>query len=148
MTQQQGDVVLFQSVDGGEVQYASGLITMDGGIQTAAYVSMFGGNYEDDGQGENNLGYWANLLETEPSKKYRSETQHLLDSIPATSGNLRRIEDAARRDLEWFITDGVASSVEVAASIPGINQLLVEGSIQAAGGSVDFKFLENWKASA
>ena len=49
-TVQQGDVLLFQTIDDGNVEVINGIITMSGGLDTAAYLSLFGGNEEDDGR--------------------------------------------------------------------------------------------------
>ena len=79
---QQGDVVLFQSLDDGEIVIEGGLATMDGGLQTAVYLSLFGGNEDDDGLAQNPKTWWANLDENQPVLRYRSRLQNLLRSIP------------------------------------------------------------------
>lgn len=145
---QQGDVLLFQTDDDGEITVENGLVEMSGGLETAAYLSLFGGNEDDDGRGDNPLTWWGNLDEVDPVRQYRSETQNLLQALPATTGNLRRIEDAAGRDLAWFVGERVASSVTVAASIPGINRIKLKVDIEAVGEESSFEFTENWKASA
>ncbi len=121
---------------------------MNGGLETAAYLSLFGGNEDDDGLQDNTATWWANLDEVDPVRQYRSETQNLLQAIPATTGNLRRIEDAAKRDLAWFIDNNVASSVDVVASIPAINRVKLTINIEAVGIESSFEFVENWKAGA
>lgn len=140
---QQGDVLLFQTDDDGEIESINGVITMSSGLATAAYLSLFGGNDDDDGSQGSTLSWWGNLDETAPENQYRSETQHLLRALPATSANLRRIEDAASRDLSWFVDVGAAASIEVAASIPGLNRLKLLINI---GGNDSIEFVENWRA--
>ena len=98
---QQGDILLFQTVDDGDINVSDGLVEMSGGLGTAAYLSLFGGNEDDDGRKNSTATWWANLNETETTRQYRSETQNLLQAIPAVPANLRRIEDAVRRDLAW-----------------------------------------------
>ena len=105
MQNQQGDVKLFQTDNEGDITVRDGVVEMGGGLETAAYLSLFGGNEDDDGLADNPKTWWGNLDEIDPAKQYRSETQNLLRGIPATSGNLRRIEDAASRDLAWFISE-------------------------------------------
>ena len=145
---QQGDVLLQQTNDDGEITVANGVVTMSGGLETAAYLSLFGGNEDDDGRPENPATWWGNLLEINPAKKYVSETQHLLQSIPSVSANLRRIEDAARNDLSWLLSEGIASSVDVLASVPGLNKVALLVTILAQGEESTFNFTENWKAGA
>tara|TARA_R110000772_G_scaffold268728_1_gene398249 strand:+ start:17293 stop:17739 length:447 start_codon:yes stop_codon:yes gene_type:complete len=147
MQNQQGDVKLFQTDNEGEINVRGGLVQMGGGLETAAYLSLFGGNEDDDGLAENNKTWWGNLDEIDQARQYRSETQNLLRAIPATSGNLRRIEDAAARDLAWFVSERVASSVSVSASIPGVNRIKLTVDIEADGDESRFEFVENWKAS-
>lgn len=145
---QQGDVKLFQTDDGGEIDIARGIAAMSGGLETAAYLSLFGGNEDDDGRDENPHNWWGNLDENDPARRYRSETQHLLQALPLSTGNLRRVEDAATRDLAWFTASNVASAVTVAASIPGLNRIKLTVDVEAYGDESRFEFVENWKASA
>lgn len=130
--QQQGDVKLFQTGDNGEIEVERGVVTMSGGLETAAYLSLFGG-----------ADWWANLSESQPARKYNSETEALLESIPTVSVNLRRVEQAATRDLQWFITEGVATSVTVNASIPALNKVKLEIQIDQE----QISFIENWTAN-
>ena len=148
MAEQQGDVSLFQTNDEGNITVEGGIVTMGGGLETSAYLSLFGGDEDDDGRANNPANWWANIDELDPAKEYHSETQNLLQALPATTGNLRRIEDAANRDLAWFITSKVASSVNVVASIPGINKIKLTIDIEAIGVESSFEFVENWKAGA
>lgn len=145
---QEGDVKLFQTDDEGEITVENGLVEMSGGLETAAYLSLFGGNEDDDGRANNPANWWANLDEVDPMREYHGESQNLLQALPATTGNLRRIEDAARRDLAWLLDSGVASSVLVSASIPGINKIKLTIDIEAVGQASSFEFVENWKAGS
>ena len=147
MAEQQGDVLLCQTNDDGEINVVDGIVEMSGGLETAAYLSLFGGNEDDDGRDNSSATWWGNLDEVDPSRRYRSETQHLLQAIPATTGNLRRIEDAASRDLAWFLENNIASSVEVNATIPGLNTVKLTVDIEAVGEESSFEFVENWKAA-
>jgi len=144
---QQGDVLLFQTVDDGEITVENGLVEMSGGLETPAYLSLYGGNEDDDGSDDNPFTWWGNLDEFDTVRQYRSETQNLLQSLPATTNNLRRIEDAAGRDLAWFTELNVASSVSVSATMPALNRLKLVIQIEADGIESTFEFVENWKAS-
>ena len=144
---QQGDVKLFQTDDDGEINMENGIVEMSGGLETAAYLSLFGGNEDDDGREDNPHTWWANLDETETAKQFRSETQNLLQGIPATTGNLLRIEDAINRDLAWFLDNNVASSVTVSVGLPAVNKIKIIIDIEANGEESSFEFVENWKAT-
>ena len=138
---QQGDVKLFQTVDDGDITVTNGLIEMSGGLETAAYLSLFGG--DEDGSN-----WWGNIDELDIAAQYHSETQELLRSIPSTSGNLIRIKDAVERDLAWFTDEKIASSISVVISIPALNRVKINVTIEAQGDESEFEFVENWKISA
>lgn len=145
---QQGDVLLFQTDDDGDIIVTGGIVEMTGDFKTAAYLSLFGGNEDDDGRKDNPKTWWGNLSEIDPAEKYISETQNLLQALPATSSNLLRIETAVLRDLQWFLDKSIASSVNAEASIPALNRLKLVISIEANGEETQFTFIENWKAAA
>lgn len=141
---QEGDVLLYQTNDDGDISVTGGLIEMSGGLQTAAYLSLFGGNEDDDGLPDNPKTWWGNTLENEKSRTYIAETQHLLETLPITSANLLRVEDAAKRDLAWFKDEGVATVVTVSASILGLNMIKLTISIDQER----FEFVENWRSAS
>lgn len=143
--QQQGDVSLFQTVDGGNISIVGGVTQMEGGLATMAYLLLFGGNEDDDGIADNQFTWWGNIDEIDPAKQYRSETQNLLQALPATTGNLRRIEQAVTRDLDPFLTQGIATSVTVVVSMPAVNRIKIDIAINAVGEELVITFLENWK---
>jgi len=76
------DVYLFQTNDDGEICIENGIVSLTGGLDTAAYLSLFGGNEQDDGSQNTSLNYWGNILENDKAFQYRSQTQYLLRSIP------------------------------------------------------------------
>ncbi len=125
------DVVFFQTADGGEISCENGVIALDEGVASAVYVSFFGGNEDDSGDTVDNAReFWGNKIETVAARKIRSRLQALLRSIPLTSGNLLRIEDAAKLDLQWMLDTKLADSVEVSASIPKLNWVKIETKIE------------------
>ena len=146
IAEQQGDVLLFQTNDGGNIIVENGITLMSGGLETAAYLSLFGGNEDDDGSQDNKFNWWGNIDETDPANQYRSETQYLLQSLTSTSGNLKRVEEAAKRDLAWMVEKGAASEIEVLAIIPGVNKVKFTITITAQGEEHTFEFIENWKS--
>jgi phage gp46-like protein len=145
---QQGDVVLFHTADGGEILVEQGVVAMDGGLQTMVYLSLFGGDVRDAAGDDKTLTWWGNLSETAPNRQYRSETQNLLRALVASPQNLLRIEDASRRDLQWMIDEGAASSVDVFVNVKGLNTIGIRITVVAEGVESEFVYAENWKASA
>lgn len=143
MAEQQGDVLLFQTNDDGDIDVTGGIVEMSGGLQTTAYLSLFGGNEDDAGGQDTALTWWANLDEVRPERKYRSETQNVLQALAASPSNLKRVEDAAGRDLAWLVEQKVATSVTVSATMPGLNKVKLTINID---GDLTVEFIENWKA--
>lgn len=140
------DVRLYQTLDGGEIDTTNGQLVLSDGLETAAYLSLFGGNERDSGlPADDRYQFWGNLGEVDPKRRYRSETQNLLRSLPATSSNLRRIEDAAGRDLEW-LTEDVADSVAVTATIPALNRVQLNVVVVIGGKRIGMVFAEDWRA--
>jgi phage gp46-like protein len=144
---QQGDVALQQTLDGGDFCIVDGVAEMCPGLEVAAYLSLFGGNLEDDGALDNPLQYWGNYIETEPGKHLRSRTQHVLRNLPATTANIRVIENAVQTDLEWLLTANVANNIDVAVSLPAVDTVRIEVCISADGEEQNLTYNENWKAS-
>ena len=144
MTIQQGDILLFQSTDDGDLNLINGVLQMSGGLETAVYLSLFGGNADDSGSDKNPRSWWGNLDEVDAAKHLRSETQYLLESMPATTGNLSRLRKAVERDLTWLKTSGVAAAVNVVASLPELNKVKLTITID----EFSINYLENWKFKA
>ena len=103
---QQGDLYLFQTDDDGDVEIENGLVTLTTGLETAIYLSLFGGS-----------DYWANLDETEPDMQYTSATGEFVASAPLTSGNLRALVDIVKQDLQWL------GSADVTVEVKGTNSV-------------------------
>lgn len=140
---QQGDVILFQTEDGGNVEVENGLMTMSGGLQTSAYLSLFGGNrYEINTNEETETfkEWWGNIGELEVNQ-YISETQNIIDGLPATSSNLLKLEQSVLRDLNWMIEEKIASEINVNISIPLLNVVKFQIDIDQE----QFEFIENWR---
>lgn len=125
------DVRLYESLGQGQIDCVNGqLLLSEDGLESAVFISMFGGNEDDTGlQADDSRQWWGNLSEGDPARRYRSETQALLRALPLTPGNLRRVEDAATRDLEWM-TDSIADAVVAQASLTGVNRLSLAVSIE------------------
>lgn len=140
---QQGDVLLYEDLDGGEINVEDGLVEMSGGLATAAYLSMFGGNEGDDGTAGNRRNYWGNLGETQPERTYRSETQATLDTCQPIPANLIKIEDAAKRDLAWMVDSKVVASLVVEVSMPAPKRVKLALTVN---GDTTVEFIENWGA--
>lgn len=143
------EVRLFHTSDGGEVEFADSAATttdllLDAGLETAAYLSLFGGNERDPGgKGDSEYQWWGNRGEP-VERQQRSETQHIVRSLPAISSNLRRVEDAAKRDLQWFLDESIASEVDALASLVGKDKVSLDIRIVISDKEYAFAFKERW----
>lgn len=139
------DVLIYQGPDGGEVQFENNLIGMDNTPFTAIYLSLFGGNIDDNGTTATaKKQWWGNVDESDLTRHMRSRTQALLIGLPAISSNLQRIEEAAAQDLDWFKQD-LANEVNVNASIPARNTVRIVVNITGRNGTPwSFDFTQKW----
>jgi len=136
------DVVLENTSDGGEITITNGLFTMGDGLGAAVYLSLFGGNVEDGGaDGDKPVQWWGNWSETEASHQYRSETQHLLKSLPLIPASLRRIEDAVTRDTAWMVPTP-ASAIAVVVTMPALNTVKIQIDVTVNGKVFQFIYVE------
>jgi len=132
------DVRLYHTIDGGEIESVNGQITMAEGLESAGYLSLFGGNYDDSGSdADEPLEWWGNKLEEDDAKKLRSRTQAILCGLPATPANLQLVDDAMAADLAWMLEE-VATSVDVAARLVAPKR--VELSVEIAVGESRYPF--------
>ena len=138
------DVRLYQSDDDGEVDFVAGQPVMSDGLETSAYLSLFGGNERDSGLTDGDaLQWWANFETPVAEQRQRSQLQNLLQQIPATPANLRRVEDAALADLAWM-AGALEATVAVEAGMPALDTVSVHVSITIGNKTYDFDFASAW----
>ncbi len=143
----QGDVLLFQSNNGGNIVIEpNDDVKLTGGFETDFFMSLFGGNQDDDGSPNNKNSWWGNLLEEDPAFQFRSKTQNLLISLPLVSGNLRKIEDAVKSDLKSYIDLGAITELNISVSITGIRRVKIVITALADGNEIEITFLAHWQA--
>lgn len=142
-----GDVLLVSTLDGGDIVIEDGLVKDCRNFDTAAYLSLFGGN-EDDIDGREKETWWGNLITgTKENARMHGEFGAITAGLPLTSGNLRKARDAAERDLDWIKSDAGADdvSVSLAAESQGRVKLTAEitkDSQSAGGGKYEFQWQE------
>ena len=140
-----GDVHLFHTPDGGDIELEGGQISLSPGIETMIYLSLFGGNSEDDGTQDNPVAWWGNVDETIESRKLISRTQHIIDGLPASPANLLKINEAIRQDLKPMLEERIISDLDVQSRIPETKKIALTISGIADGLEFSFSFTENWK---
>jgi phage gp46-like protein len=138
------DVYLFNTPNGGDIEYRNGLAVMSDGLKSACFLSLFGGNEEDSGdEGDDAKQWWGNLIEQDEARQYRSRTQYLLRTLPAIPANRGQLEDAARDDLAWMLEE-FATSVDAEVSLVAPRRVEIEINIEIGESKYTFTFPETW----
>lgn len=126
------NVKLIHTLNDGDLIIDNGTICTDGGLETAVYLSLFGGN-------DSGAEWWGNIGENDPDKQYISETQRLLVSLPLTSNNLRRLVNAIKRDLNWLDAEK-----DITVEVIGLNRIKISIKFSA---DTTVEFAVNWGVS-
>ncbi|MCL2093826.1 MAG: hypothetical protein FWH12_06490 [Treponema sp.] len=146
----EGDLLLFDTVDGGDVAIADGFFISDRALDTAVYLSLFGGNKEDNGKVKNRKTWWGNTLRgVSENQKLVSRFQAIIFGLPMTTKNILDAEEAARLDLEWLISEKLAD--EIVADGRAVSNKRFDLKIQITSGEkIIFKntYAVPWKAGS
>lgn len=145
----EGDVLLDSTPDGGNLVIENNFVIGTGGFETAARLSLIGGNEEDNGtEATIKKSWWGNQLETDnPNRKMISRLQNIIKGFPATPSNLNKAIQAAKDDLKWFKDEKIADTITVNGRIPSKNRLELDIEILKNNELLaDFKFELNWVA--
>ena len=149
------DVRLFHTSDGADIAFSEDVdateILLGNGLETAAYLSLFGGNERhpgltyDSGANEqpHSLQWWGNHGEPE-ARKQSSETQYLIRSLPPSSGNLVRLEDAVLNDLQWFEDEKIVSELQATATLVTATRVSISVQLIVDTEAFDFSFETEW----
>lgn len=132
----EGDVYLFNTLDGGDIRAERGFIEMTAGLESAVYISLFGGSEAP---------WWGDGIENESAYKLQSETEAALNKYAAISGNLIKLEQAAIRDLNWMITTNTASDLSVIVSLAATKRVCYQIEFIADGIRQMINYEINWK---
>jgi len=126
------DILLANTDEGGEITVVDGFVSLDEGLQTGVYLSLFGG-----------ASWFANSIIEKESEKINSDFEDVLKATPPSSQGLLTIEDAGKRNLQWLIDDEIATDVDVVVALPETSKLEIEVTVSKINGEEN-KFLLNW----
>lgn len=142
-----GDVLLISTLDGADIVVEDGLIKDCRNFDTAAYLSLFGGN-ENDIDGRQKETWWGNLISGTQRKEWmQSEFGAMVTGYPLTSGNIQKSIAAAERDLEWIKEDAGADEVAVSLTAQSaksvrLDVMVAQEKQKVGGGSYEFQWQE------
>lgn len=110
-----GDVLLRERQGEGEIFLNDGLVEDCGGLDTAIYLSLFGGN-DDDTDGRGRKSWWGNFFKNAPEEeKIVSRFQAAAKGLAVNGANLKKLEGAAAADLKWLKENGLADKIDCEA---------------------------------
>jgi phage gp46-like protein len=144
----EGDIMLIETPDGGDFIMQDGLIMADNNYSTAIYLSIFGGNKDDNGVIKTNKTWWGNTLRNmKKNEKLVSRFQNVILSMPLTVKNIKNAEAAAVLDLAWMIEDGLADNVEAIGTAKGEKRFHLDIHLSKSGTSIfNYSFDTIWGA--
>jgi phage gp46-like protein len=144
----EGDLLLEDTQDGGDISIENDLFVNDRTFKTAVYLSIFGGNKEDNGKVKNRKTWWGNTLEgTGENEKLVSRFQAVIFGLPMTTKNIEIAESAASLDLKWIVDEGIADKITVSGRAVSRKKFSLHVEIKAGGKSIyENTFALFWKA--
>lgn len=132
----EGDLYLYQTPDGGEISVKNGEPVMDGGFQTAMYLSLFGNTTGRE--------WWGNEYLTE-SEKLKGEFYSFINGSPKSVANILQAEELAKKDLNWFLTEKIADEINVNITSEDQDRISLSVEILANGVIIDKNIFKiNW----
>lgn len=131
----EGDIFLFSENSGGNMQVVNGEPLMDGGFESAVYLSLFGNDSSE---------WWANEY-LEQSQQLSGAFIGFILSEAKSIANLNRSQKFALADLQWFKDEGIADIIT--AEVVSVDRQRIELTIELfANAETIFKntFEVNW----
>jgi phage gp46-like protein len=146
----EGDLLLEDTPDGGDIRIDDGLFVSDRSFGTAVYLSLFGGNKEDSGRVQNRKTWWGNTLRgVSENQKLVSRFQAIIHGLPMTMKNILDAEEAARLDLKWLTDEGIADEIITSGRPLSHSRFELKVQINAKGKSIfDNNYALFWKAGS
>lgn len=134
-----------------DVSIVAGDLSRDDGLRTAVILSLFTDAPARDDDvlppGADRRGWWGDALATIPGTVTGSRLW-LLSRSKQLASVLERARGYATEALQWLVDDGIASDVDVVASVPrdGVLGLSIAITRPAGPGRQVYDFL--WEATA
>ncbi len=129
---QAGDVLLFQTTDGGNISLTNNQIDMTTGLETAVYLSLF--SPED---------WFLNDIAETDDEKLSSQTEQVIKNKPNVSSNYTLLEQAINNDLQWLLDSSRAKSISVGVSSNQINRVNISIEVD----EIILNFNEGWETN-
>lgn len=135
MTQstQDGDVLLFQTLNDGDMSITDGIVRMTQGLETAVYLSLF-----------SPVDTYLNEAAETKDEKLSSKTDEVIQNKPQSSKNYQLLVQAVEADLNWLTQNNHARSVSASVSSDGLNRVIISIVIEQDSGSTNITVPVEW----
>ena len=130
---QEGDVLLFQTLNDSDMSITDGIVQMTQGLETAVYLSLF--SPVDT--------YLNEAAETNDEKLF-SQAEAIIQNKPQSSKNYQLLVQAVNADLKWLVTNGNANSIDTSVSSDGLNRVIISITIEQDSGSTNITLPVEW----
>lgn len=134
-----------------DIDFLGDDLESDDGFETAVIISLFSNARVTetelyDGMNDRQ-GWWGDLFTGFPGDRIGSKLW-LLDRGKATQQTRNSAEEYAREALQWFVDDGIASSIEVTASLLNREMIVISVNIfkPRASQPLTYRFQLMWDA--
>ncbi len=132
----QGDLFLFNTLEGGEIKIVLGEPVTDQGFESAVYLSIAGSKTKD---------WFANEY-LSSNKQIKSRFAKFAEGRELTSSTLLTGEELAKKDLEWMVDTKLADSVDLVMIGVARNRVEIEVTILIGDKEVKISpFQLNWE---
>lgn len=139
MTLRAGDLLLYQTDDGGEISVSNGEPVMDGGFQSSAYLSIAVIEEESN---------WMNEYLTE-IQQLNSQYLSFIKGNSKTAENILKAEKLAYLDFKWMLDLKAVDEIIVAITSTGVERVKLTLQILANGDTIETNEFEiNWAFEA
>jgi phage gp46-like protein len=122
----QGDIYIYLTEDGAEISVINGEPVMDGGFESAVLISLFANENKD---------HWMNEYMSE-DEKMKGNFYSFIKNTAKTLTTMRKAEELAKLDLQWFIDIKAADDIQVTINSESPIRINMEINILADGNTI------------
>lgn len=145
------DLAIIETGNGGDIKIEGQDVAVVRSIENMHYLAMFGGNVEESTTTKiyvaQSFDWWANnlLMLANPAIQMNSIVERTLNTTPLTSAGRVLIENAIKKDLEFFQAEG--ATVEVTVEIVSTDRINVTLKITQSGSQEKIRVINFKKQS-
>ncbi|AUR87367.1 hypothetical protein NVP1100O_26 [Vibrio phage 1.100.O._10N.261.45.C3] len=130
---QEGDVLLFQTLNDSDMSITDGIVQMTQGLETAVYLSLF-----------SPVDTYLNEAAETNDEKLSSQTEAIIQNKPQSSKNYQLLVQAVNADLKWLVINGNANSIDTSVSSDGLNRVIISITIEQDSSSTNITLPVEW----